>query len=920
MTITISATIIINVALLQFFSCESHAFVPVGSGFGFIPSMNRDVPAATTIRREDKLFMNWFDSLISKDSKEVSEKTKRIQILENIGSGSYGTVHKATFSNDDSGKVFVAKRAWTLEELRKRPASTHREGDTPLVDEKTLQGRADRCKYYLDVEQHCLEKITAGDRKNEVRAPKLVGKFKDGADGNEWLLFESITKSKYDKDIALSLKKVMSLDWIEQHREDDGGDHQRHHLYLVGKELGLDEDATFEDILDAVLIGLLKATTGVHRLNVVHRDIKPDNLLIDGERKDFVVIDFGSAQDVDVLKTMIFQINGEASVALSPIYAAPECFIDWDKAPLNFDVFSVGLVFCQLLFNLLDDVTDAGFRQQLEDANFDLDIWMERELQATLRPSGIEDGLQYLGNNPGLWNLLGRMLEPKPTRRISSSDALKVATEILSDKLSFIEERRRRDGTYFNYVIDDLEICAVPPDLDIETEQELPGYTDASPRPLHFVASFDRSEPLGLILAEADAATDDDKEYVNSEAWNRAIICAKDGDVFIRDIVPGGQAERIGVFEIGDHLAGVGEFPLPNANAKGFTGFLDMLKAVPERSSTVKIHFDRKVSTVDTMQADGSEGSNESDALSVVAHGAWSSLGKRKTQEDCIILHEISTNYGDKILLSGVLDGHGGNAASMMVSQMLPSTLSSEIRSNQDIPLKLALDTSWDLVCDAYRNSCMTDGDECVAKYDAKEGILYAGIGSSDLLAGCTATIAATVISNKEIVSKMAVLNCGDSRTLIVGKPLLDERGSFVHFHTKDHVPSRPDEALRLRSNPDYADPECSMNKFWLKVGDYRYAVSRSLEGPLATSKGITSESDLSDINISNLAKSRSQTIIIQASDGLFEVLDNEEVARDASAMRQSGLTAHECAKALCKLAIQKGTTDNVTVLVVYLK
>lgn len=56
------------------------------------------------------------------------------------------------------------------------------------------------------------------------------------------------------------------------------------------------------------------------------------------------------------------------------------------RSPLNFDVFSIGLVFCQLLFNLLDDRTDAGFRQQLEDADYDLDLWLERELQATLRP------------------------------------------------------------------------------------------------------------------------------------------------------------------------------------------------------------------------------------------------------------------------------------------------------------------------------------------------------------------------------------------------------------------------------------------------------------------------------------------------------------------------------------------------------
>ena len=60
------------------------------------------------------------------------------------------------------------------------------------------------------------------------------------------------------------------------------------------------------------------------------------------------------------------------------------------RDPLKFDVFSIGLVFCQLLFNLLDDRTDAGFRQQLDDADYDINIWLERELQATLRPVSAE--------------------------------------------------------------------------------------------------------------------------------------------------------------------------------------------------------------------------------------------------------------------------------------------------------------------------------------------------------------------------------------------------------------------------------------------------------------------------------------------------------------------------------------------------
>jgi serine/threonine protein phosphatase PrpC len=121
-------------------------------------------------------------------------------------------------------------------------------------------------------------------------------------------------------------------------------------------------------------------------------------------------------------------------------------------------------------------------------------------------------------------------------------------------------------------------------------------------------------------------------------------------------------------------------------------------------------------------------------------------------------------------------------------------------------------------------------------------------------------------------------------------------------------------------ADENFANPQCSMNKYWLKIGDYRYALSRSLEGSLATSKGIISKSDLFTINLEDLAMSRTHGIIIQASDGLFEVLDNEEVAKNAVAIRKEGLSAQECAKILCQMAVKKNTSDNVSVVVIYLE
>ena len=241
-------------------------------------------------RRSTKLQMNLFQRLASKGSKkESSGPAKVIQILDHIGSGSYGTVHKAQFadnggSGSGSGGIFVAKRAWTQRDLQDRPQKTRKEGDT-----KMLKGRAERCKYYLDVEQHCLGKITtSSDKENKVRVPKFLGKYKDDSiddAGYEWLLFEMITRSKDDTRIARSLKAVMNLDWIKQHQADGAGDDERHHLYLIKKELKMDESATFEDTLDVVFKGLLNSVVGVHEMNVVNRDIKPDNLLIDGENQ-----------------------------------------------------------------------------------------------------------------------------------------------------------------------------------------------------------------------------------------------------------------------------------------------------------------------------------------------------------------------------------------------------------------------------------------------------------------------------------------------------------------------------------------------------------------------------------------------------------------------------------------------------------
>jgi serine/threonine protein phosphatase PrpC len=262
------------------------------------------------------------------------------------------------------------------------------------------------------------------------------------------------------------------------------------------------------------------------------------------------------------------------------------------------------------------------------------------------------------------------------------------------------------------------------------------------------------------------------------------------------------------------------------------------------------------------------------------------------------VLHEIHEVHD--ILLVGVFDGHGGTAASHTASQMVPYLMSEALRQKQEHDeVRLALEQAWETTCDTYRHGCLEE--ECVADYDPMQGTLQANTGSTDLVAGTTASLVAIQ------EGAMTVLNCGDSRSLLFGKD-----GELL-FSTVDHSPET--EMERLARNAAYSTPKCSLSRWYLSVGDYQYAVARSLEGPFATSKGIVSDPDIFTVPLF-----ANKGILVVASDGLFEVMDNEEVGRDVLQFRLLGDSAGDAAKKLCSLAIEKGTSDNVSVIVVYLE
>ena len=255
------------------------------------------------------------------------------------------------------------------------------------------------------------------------------------------------------------------------------------------------------------------------------------------------------------------------------------------------------------------------------------------------------------------------------------------------------------------------------------------------------------------------------------------------------------------------------------------------------------------------------------------------------------------------VLVAGVMDGHGGTAASKMVSESLPDLVHQELVINR-LNVSNALERAWDATCKMYQRQC-TNEEECVADYDPREGILMANTGSEDLVAGTTASVMAL----DEKTGRLTILNCGDSRSVVVGKD-----GS-VAFVTQDHKPEFEVERLEkgVEEGLDYSLPQCSISRWWLQIGDYEYSVSRSLEGPFATSKGIVSDPEVFTL------QAEDGMILVSATDGLWEVMDADEVAKDLNQMRAQKLTARDAARNLCSLALGKGTSDNVSAVVVYL-
>lgn len=261
---------------------------------------------------------------------------------------------------------------------------------------------------------------------------------------------------------------------------------------------------------------------------------------------------------------------------------------------------------------------------------------------------------------------------------------------------------------------------------------------------------------------------------------------------------------------------------------------------------------------------------------------AASMKGKRDRNEDH---HTVILNIDGKDTTKcamnyyGVYDGHGGKFVSKFISDQLPICFTDK-RLQYPIEKKLVKKI-----------------------YNHIQHVLKESYHKNSSETGSTCLIA--IHFKKDNCEYLNILNTGDCRCVI-------SKNNMATPLTKDHKPNWPEEALRIKN----LGGQIAFDGYDWRIGDL--SVSRAF-GDTNAAPYLTCMPDMFSYKLK-----KNDQFMILACDGLWDVLSCQDavnfILENGYDQNTKKSSSHNIAKKLAEHAIAKGSTDNVTIIVVFFK
>lgn len=177
-----------------------------------------------------------------------------------------------------------------------------------------------------------------------------------------------------------------------------------------------------------LLMQLLRGLKYLHSANILHRDLKPGNLLINANC-ELKICDFGLA------RTSSSQGQFMTEYVVTRWYRAPELLLCCDNYGTSIDVWSVGCIFAELLgrkpifpgtecLNQIKLIINILGSQRENDLEFIDNPKARKYIKSLPYSFGTPFSRLYPNAHPLALDLLQKMLVFDPTKRISVTEAL----------------------------------------------------------------------------------------------------------------------------------------------------------------------------------------------------------------------------------------------------------------------------------------------------------------------------------------------------------------------------------------------------------------------------------------------------------------------------------------------------------------